>query len=166
MDKSRNCSSGAISPLSHSIFNIYISKERSLITYSFVKFGCMICIFLNSENLICRSTDILKCFRSLFNFEITRVGCIYNCLQLCFYCSFTGMYQLYQRRMVHKGTGCHNNEQARGPCHDHHHRIHLYWQRFVLPVCHDIVRRTNDSFGRGGVGGGWLLPFQQYFSCC
>ena len=28
-----------------------------------MKFGCAICIFLNSENLICRSTDILKCFR-------------------------------------------------------------------------------------------------------
>ena len=32
-------------------------------TYSFVKFGCAICIFLNSENLICRSMDISKCFR-------------------------------------------------------------------------------------------------------
>ena len=30
---------------------------------SFVKFGCLICIFLNSENVICRSTDISKCFR-------------------------------------------------------------------------------------------------------
>ena len=28
-----------------------------------MKFGCTICIFLNSENLICRSTDISKCFR-------------------------------------------------------------------------------------------------------
>ena len=35
----------------------------SLITYSFVKFGCVICIFHNSESLICRSTDILKSFR-------------------------------------------------------------------------------------------------------
>ena len=26
-------------------------------------FGCAICIFLNSENLICRSMDISKCFR-------------------------------------------------------------------------------------------------------
>ena len=35
----------------------------SLITYLFVKFGCAICIFLNSENLICLNTDISKCFR-------------------------------------------------------------------------------------------------------
>ena len=28
-----------------------------------MKYGCAICIFLNSENLICRSTDISKCFR-------------------------------------------------------------------------------------------------------
>ena len=45
------------------IFSIYISNYRSLITYSFVKFGCAICVFLNSENLKCRSTDISKCFR-------------------------------------------------------------------------------------------------------
>ena len=29
----------------------------------FVKFGSSIGIFLNSVNLICRSTDISKCFR-------------------------------------------------------------------------------------------------------
>ena len=45
------------------IFLIYISKQRRLIAYSFVKFGCAICISLNSENLICRTTDISKCFR-------------------------------------------------------------------------------------------------------
>ena len=28
-----------------------------------MKFGCAICICLNSENLICRTTDISKCFR-------------------------------------------------------------------------------------------------------
>ena len=28
-----------------------------------MKFGCAICIFLNSANLICRSMDISKCFR-------------------------------------------------------------------------------------------------------
>ena len=27
-----------------------------------MKFGCAICIFLNSENLICRTTDISNCF--------------------------------------------------------------------------------------------------------
>ena len=45
------------------IFSIYISKLRSLITYSFVKFSCAICFFLNPENLVCRTTDISKCFR-------------------------------------------------------------------------------------------------------
>ena len=32
-------------------------------SYLFVKFSCSICIFLSSANLICRSTDISKCFR-------------------------------------------------------------------------------------------------------
>ena len=31
-------------------------------TCSFVKFGCSFGIFLNSAHLICRSTDISKCF--------------------------------------------------------------------------------------------------------
>ena len=48
------------------IFSIYISNSRNLITYSFVKFDCAICIFLNPENLLCRSTDISKCFRGSF----------------------------------------------------------------------------------------------------
>ena len=57
-----------------------------------MKFGCSIGIFLNSATLICRSTDISKCFRGslrlrdnesrlylfaylegLFDFETTRV---------------------------------------------------------------------------------------------
>ena len=42
-----------------------------------MKFGCAICIFLNSENLICRSTDISRSVSvGPFNFEITRVDCI------------------------------------------------------------------------------------------
>ena len=45
------------------IFSVYIFNLRSQITYLFVKFGCSICIFLSSANLICRSTDISKCFR-------------------------------------------------------------------------------------------------------
>ena len=31
--------------------------------FSFVQSVCAICIFLNSENLICRGTNISKCFR-------------------------------------------------------------------------------------------------------
>ena len=45
------------------IFSVYIFNLRSQITYLFVKFGCSICISLSSANLICRSTDISKCFR-------------------------------------------------------------------------------------------------------
>ena len=51
-----------ISPHS-TIFSKYISNKRSQITCSFIKFGCSIGIFLNSANLICRRTDISKCFR-------------------------------------------------------------------------------------------------------
>ena len=43
--------------------------------YLFVKFGCSMCMFLSSANLICRSTYISKCFR---DFEIRRVDCILN----------------------------------------------------------------------------------------
>ena len=45
------------------IFSTYISNLRSQITCSFVKFSCSFGIFLNSVDLICRSTDISKCFR-------------------------------------------------------------------------------------------------------
>ena len=41
----------------------YISNVKSPITYKFVKCGGSNYFFLNSENLICRGTDILKCFR-------------------------------------------------------------------------------------------------------
>ena len=41
----------------------YNSNFRSLITYSFVEFGCSIYFSLNSANLTCRSTDTLKYFR-------------------------------------------------------------------------------------------------------
>ena len=62
------CVRGEITPEeqflpSPTIFSIHISIYGSLITYSFVEFGCAICIFLNPENLICQSTDISKCFR-------------------------------------------------------------------------------------------------------
>ena len=44
------------------IFYIHISDFRSQITYSFVKCGCSIYFFLTLSTLICRSTDISKCF--------------------------------------------------------------------------------------------------------
>ena len=49
--------------LFHTIFSINISNYRSEITCSFVKFVCSIGVFLHSANLICRNTDISKCFR-------------------------------------------------------------------------------------------------------
>ena len=41
----------------------YISNFWSQITYSFVKCAVRFIVFLISANLICRSTDISKCFR-------------------------------------------------------------------------------------------------------
>ena len=61
MEKRRNCSSGAISPFFHNNFNI--SNFRSHNTYSFVKCAVRLFVFLISANLICRGTDISKCFR-------------------------------------------------------------------------------------------------------
>ena len=40
-----------------------------------VKFGCLIGIFLDYANLICRSTDIPSVSEGPFDFEITRVNC-------------------------------------------------------------------------------------------
>ena len=62
MDNWRNCSSGAISPLFHNSFNIYILckgvKLHINLGYLVVRF-----FFLISGNLICRSTDIAMNFR-------------------------------------------------------------------------------------------------------
>ena len=62
MDKRRNCSSGAISPLFHNSFNIDIlCKEVKLhmnLGHLVVRF-----FFLSSRNLICRSTGISMYFR-------------------------------------------------------------------------------------------------------
>ena len=41
----------------------YISNFNRPITHIFVKCGCSNYFFLNSANLICRGTDILKYFR-------------------------------------------------------------------------------------------------------
>ena len=38
-------------------------REKSDPFFHLCKFGCSFSIFLNSANLICRSTDISKCFR-------------------------------------------------------------------------------------------------------
>ena len=44
------------------LFYMYISNFKSQITYSFVKCGCSILVFLTLSTLICRGMDILKCF--------------------------------------------------------------------------------------------------------
>ena len=43
-----------------------------------MKFGCSFGIFLNSANLVCRSTDISEFLEGSFDFEISRVE--YTCL--------------------------------------------------------------------------------------
>ena len=55
----------------------YISNVKSPIKYKFVKCDCSNYCFLNSDNLICRGTDISKCFRVPLEFEITRVDFIF-----------------------------------------------------------------------------------------
>ena len=49
------------SPFPQYFQHIFLSKGQ--ITCSFVKFGCSNYFFLDTTNLICRSTDISKCFR-------------------------------------------------------------------------------------------------------
>ena len=62
MEKRRTCSLGTISSLFHNIFNLSLTSRESPITHIFVKCGCSNYFFLNSENLICRGTDISKYF--------------------------------------------------------------------------------------------------------
>ena len=58
VEKRRNCSSGAISPLGHNIFNISLTSRVQLHIY------LLNVVVLNSANLICRGTDISKYFRA------------------------------------------------------------------------------------------------------
>ena len=62
MNKRRNCSSGAISPLFHNSFNVCILCKGVKL---YVNLGNLVVIFffLNSGNLICRSTGMLMYFR-------------------------------------------------------------------------------------------------------
>ena len=77
VEKRRNCSSGAISPLFYNISNISLNF-RSQITYSFVKCGCSIYCFPQ----FCKSDMSRYAYRKLFqspmDFEIMRVDCIYT----------------------------------------------------------------------------------------
>ena len=61
VEKRRNCSLGAISPLFHNIFNISLNLGVQLHIHS-VKGGCSINCFPRFATRICRSTDISKCF--------------------------------------------------------------------------------------------------------
>ena len=61
MEKRRNCSLGSISPLFHNIFNISLNLVVKLHIHS-VKVFVRLIVSLSSANLICRSTDISKCF--------------------------------------------------------------------------------------------------------
>ena len=76
MDNRKNCSSGAISPLSNNIFNIHFLLKESDYIFICEMWLCDLC-FLNSENLICRSTDISKCLEGSLRLRDTRVDCIF-----------------------------------------------------------------------------------------
>ena len=61
MEKRRNCSLGAISPLFHNIFNISLTQESN---YIFIyETWLSYLFFLKSANPICRGTDLSKYFR-------------------------------------------------------------------------------------------------------
>ena len=62
MEKRRNCSLGAISPLFHNIFNKSLTSRVQLHIYLLNGVN-RISFSPNSANLICRSTDISKYFR-------------------------------------------------------------------------------------------------------
>ena len=80
MEKRRNCSLGAISPLLHNIFNISLTEESNYI-FILLKVVVRLIIFLNSANLICRSTDISKCFRESFGYRDNESRLYFNMQQ-------------------------------------------------------------------------------------
>ena len=61
---------------------LYISNVKSPITYKFVKCDCSNYFFLNSENLICRGTDISKCFRESLGIRDNESR-LYLCYRIC-----------------------------------------------------------------------------------
>ena len=61
VEKRRNCSLGAISPLFHNIFNICLTSRVQLHIHLFNAVVRFI-VFLTLSTLICRGTDISKCF--------------------------------------------------------------------------------------------------------
>ena len=68
VEKRRNCSWGAISPLFHNIFNLSLTSRVQLHIHLYVyllNVVVRIIFFLSSANLICRGTDISKYFISL-----------------------------------------------------------------------------------------------------
>ena len=62
VEKRRNCSLGAISPLFHNISNRSLTEESNYILI-LLKAVVRLIVFLSSANLICRGTDTSKCFR-------------------------------------------------------------------------------------------------------
>ena len=63
MEKRRNCSSGAISPLFHIILYIYIFLTSGVkLLIHLLNVVVQFIVFLTLSTLICRSTDISKCF--------------------------------------------------------------------------------------------------------
>ena len=68
VEKRRNCSLGAVAPLFHNIFNISLTQESNYI-FILLEVVVRFIVFLSSANLICRSTDIAKCFIESLGFR-------------------------------------------------------------------------------------------------
>ena len=66
------------------LFYIYISNFWSQITYSFVKCVVQFIVFLTLSTLICRGTDISKCFSESLGIQDneSQLCCIQHLLQL------------------------------------------------------------------------------------
>ena len=76
MEKRGNSSEVAISHLFHNIFNISVTSGGKLHIH-LLNVVVRFIVFLYSAALICRGTDISKCFKKTLEFEITRVDCIW-----------------------------------------------------------------------------------------
>ena len=77
VEKSRNCSSGAISPLFHNIFNISLTSRVQLRVHIYLLNVVNRISFSSILQIWYIGTDISKYFRKSLEFEITRVDCIY-----------------------------------------------------------------------------------------
>ena len=143
----------------------YISDFRSQITYSFVKWCCLIYLSLNSANPICRDTDISKVFQRLswLRDNESRLYCFTHLLLW----EATSLYQLsiwtkiikvqtseHQRHKTYLSDIC-AQRRFRSACAFAQSDQNLHWAHFGQPRMQSFFMRTMKTLIRLRGCAGW-----------